>query len=98
MYGSGKISNILQNGNEMTGNITTGLLFGKLLTQTDLEDFNWTFKRREHNWGHFFNQYGMTQIEKEDFINILTLQEHISISEIVEIENNRDLEFTSMEN
>ena len=98
LYGSGKISNILQNGNEMTGNITTGLLFGKLLTQTDLEDFNWTFKRRGHNWGYFFNQYGMTQIEKEDFINILTLQEHLSISEIVEIENNRDLEFTSMEN
>ena len=47
--------------------------FDDYVTKTDLEDYEWYWKQRGDNWGHFFNQYGMDMIPKEDFLNILTM-------------------------
>ncbi|MFC7056507.1 HNH endonuclease [Enterococcus alcedinis] len=45
--------------------------FDKLIlaSNNDLLQYKWKFKERtKNNWEHFFNQYGMTEIKKEDFM------------------------------
>lgn len=97
-FGSGKISEIRDENNGVVGIISSGLLFGKFLTQTDMEDFSWDFKERGNNWAHFFNQYGMTRITREDFVNILNLQERLKISEVSDQDEQHDEEFSQAEN
>lgn len=50
------------------------LKFDNLVFASDdeLGAYKWKFKEKtKNNWEHFFNQYGMTEIKKEDFIFIL---------------------------
>lgn len=47
----------------------------------DLEDYQWDFKERTPGtWEHFFNQYGMNEITRVDFLNLLSLSENDDIS------------------
>ncbi|MGI6782350.1 MAG: HNH endonuclease [Acholeplasmataceae bacterium] len=95
-FGSGKISNIIGE-NEVYAEITSGLLFGKYLTRTDLETFEWTFKKRGDNWLNFTHQYGMTQITKEDFVGLLNLQNTLSIVEAKYGIIEQDYDYTNIE-
>lgn len=73
-FGAGKIDSITNlEGKRVRGNITKALVFEKQLLQDDLNDFEWRFKQRSNTWEHFFNQYGMNCINKEDFLNLLML-------------------------
>lgn len=56
--------------------------FPRLLVQGEMEDFNWTFKKRDKakGWGGFFHQYGITEINKTDFLNITKLSLNQSVS------------------
>lgn len=53
--------------------IENGFKFTKPLKQGDpyLENMEWTSKTKKEGWGHFWNQYGMNQINKKDFINLV---------------------------
>lgn len=43
-----------------------------LASNTDLLQYKWKFKdRKKNNWSYFFNQYGMTEIKKEDFMFLI---------------------------
>jgi putative restriction endonuclease len=79
-YGFGKISEIQdtaefisKNLNRPTiGIIEHGYCFINPILQSDLEEFEWEFKKKERSWEHFFQQYGMNQITKNDFIRLLS--------------------------
>ncbi|WP_025822453.1 HNH endonuclease [Shewanella marina] len=50
--------------------------FKSHLHPCDLEDYQWDFKdRTPDSWEYFFNQYGMNQITKNDFCQIIALSE-----------------------
>ena len=49
--------------------------FQNILLKDDLNNYTWHFKHRGKNWEHFFNQYGMNKIFKDDFLNLLKLQD-----------------------
>lgn len=71
-FGAGKIDSIEKIGDDrVKGIITKPIAFTPVLLPEDLEYFQWTFKARKKNWGHFFNQYGMTTIVKKDFVEII---------------------------
>ncbi|WP_461240570.1 hypothetical protein [Paucilactobacillus sp. N302-9] len=68
---------------EIQHGITTGTVYSLLLNsfkfkkeiyQDKLEKFDWNSKTRKANsWGGFFNQYGITEIDKNDFVNLVNL-------------------------
>ncbi len=75
-FGAGKIDKIQSIGSvRVKGIIIKPFIFNDKLLKDDLTEFKWKFKKREDTWEHFFNQYGMNLIDKEDFINLLTLQQ-----------------------
>lgn len=89
-FGSGRFSSIedLEGpARFVDGHITDAIVFDQHLYQDDdiIENFYWTFKEKGNNWHNFFNQYGMTEINREDFENILKINE--SLSDEVEIIN-----------
>jgi len=45
--------------------------FSDFVTQSELENYNWKWKKRGKNWENFFHQSGMDKIPKEDFVNLL---------------------------
>ena len=49
--------------------------FQNYLHQNELSNFKWVFKQRGDTWEHFFNQYGMNKITKNDFINLIRLSD-----------------------
>ncbi|CAI8825751.1 putative restriction endonuclease [Priestia megaterium] len=55
----------------MRGIIEKALPFENKLFPEDLEHYIWKFRQRGLNWEHFFNQYGMNHIVKDDFLGIL---------------------------
>lgn len=58
----------------MKGIISKAFIFDEPLLQEELEDFKWEFRNRGKNWEHFFNQYGMNKITKNDFIHLLSFK------------------------
>lgn len=72
-FGAGKVEKIKKiEDKKVVGVITKPLVFDNILLPSDLEDFIWKFKeRKQGTWEHFFNQYGMNEIFREDFIGIL---------------------------
>ncbi len=81
-FGSGRFRSIedLDRGDSFVhGHIIDAIMFNQHLYQDDdiIESFEWTFKERGDNWHNFFNQYGMTQISREDFIRILNINESL---------------------
>ncbi|MFC1808279.1 HNH endonuclease [Candidatus Omnitrophota bacterium] len=49
--------------------------FHNRIYKKELEHFSWKWKARGLTWEHFFNQYGMNKITKEDFVNLIALSE-----------------------
>jgi hypothetical protein len=45
--------------------------FERYVRREDIENFKWSWKPRGTTWEHFFNQYGMNKIEKDDFVGML---------------------------
>ncbi|MHA2960203.1 HNH endonuclease [Priestia megaterium] len=73
-FGAGKISKINKVGQDrVRGIITKPVSFYDRLLPQDLDGFKWTFKQKGPTWEHFFNQYGMNQIVKDDFVGIIKL-------------------------
>lgn len=71
-YGAGQFSR-LEGEDAVTGYITNQHPFKKPIFQSNLESFEWEWKKRGKNWEHYWNQYGINQITKNDFLNLLTL-------------------------
>ena len=46
-------------------------------TSIRLEDFEWTSKKKENGWSHFWNQYGMNVIDEHDFFGLVGDMEFI---------------------
>tara|TARA_R110001599_G_scaffold336565_1_gene554380 strand:- start:24340 stop:25260 length:921 start_codon:yes stop_codon:yes gene_type:complete len=79
-FGAGKIENITPIGPEketrVEGLISKPYPFISNIGPDDLEDYSWKVKERQSgSWEHFFNQYGMNKITKDDFLNIIGLSE-----------------------
>lgn len=76
LFGAGQIGKItpLPDG-RVTARIERPFPFPQyLLADTDLKNFDWQFKQRTRlDWLYFFNQYGMTEINREDFVRLLDL-------------------------
>ncbi|WP_310876900.1 HNH endonuclease [Priestia megaterium] len=71
-FGAGKIIRIKKvNEDRVRGIIEKALPFERKLSPEELEHYTWKFKKRGLNWEHFFNQYGMNLIVKDDFLGIL---------------------------
>lgn len=71
-FGAGKIERIESlGGKRVKGIISKPMIFNNKLLKSDLENFIWTFKTRGSSWEHFFNQYGMNTVTKDDFIKLL---------------------------
>ncbi|QVK19627.1 HNH endonuclease [Mycoplasmatota bacterium] len=76
-FGAGKIDKIKSvSGYVVNGIIAKPYSFREYILQSDLDDFKWEFKKKESNFANFFNQYGMNRITKNDFINLLELQQN----------------------
>lgn len=84
IYGLGKIKSIqsINNADDATqkkrdkhviAHVEQGIRFKDPILQSDLEDFEWTFKKRGNTWEHFFQQYGMNEINQTDFIALLKI-------------------------
>lgn len=85
LYGFGKIKAIEEEPTQdvsenkkkrrkpLIGRIELGNRFIDPILQSDLDDFTWTFKEKGPTWEYFFQQYGMNEINKKDFINLLKL-------------------------
>ena len=84
IYGLGKIKSIqsINNADDATqkkrdkhviAHVEQGIRFNDPILQSDLEDFEWTFKKRGNTWEHFFQQYGMNEINQTDFIALLQM-------------------------
>ncbi|KGJ87632.1 HNH endonuclease [Colwellia psychrerythraea] len=77
-FGAGKVGSIKllepRESKRVEAEITSPYPFTSFIHPGDLEFFNWEFKdRKEGTWEHFFNQYGMNQIKKADFMAILKM-------------------------
>ena len=75
----------------MKGIISKAFIFDEPLLQEELEDFKWEFRNRGKNWEHFFNQYGMNKITKNDFIHLLSFKPGV-LQESKEISSGMDEE------
>lgn len=73
-FGAGKIEKIEKITNTLVrGTISHAVVFDNLILQNDLNDFEFVYKERKNTWEHFFNQYGMNKIDKQDFLNLINL-------------------------
>lgn len=72
-FGAGKFGMIHEyEDGEMVADIHKSTIFKNPVLKSDLEDTEWNFKtRKRKDWQHFFNQYGMNKITKEDFLMLL---------------------------
>ncbi len=66
--------------------------FSNPIFQKQLESFQWQWKNRGDTWEHFWNQYGINQIPKEDFLNLISLVDGNYYSEEDEEQVKLDLE------
>ena len=82
LYGFGKIIEIKSIDPELSkkdrnksviGIIDLGYRFADPILQSDLESFEWDFKKRGATWEYFFHQYGMNEITIKDFINLVSI-------------------------
>ncbi|MFD1428914.1 HNH endonuclease [Lacticaseibacillus mingshuiensis] len=75
-FGAGQIGRLTHAGNgDIKANLVNAFPFEHfLLKDDDLNSFQWHFKTRtRHDWMHFFNQYGMTRIDPDDFFGLIAL-------------------------
>lgn len=75
-FGTGKVGEIGKEEEfKVCAKIVKAYPFQNILLKDDLNNYTWHFKHRGKNWEHFFNQYGMNKIFKDDFLNLLKLQD-----------------------
>jgi putative restriction endonuclease len=61
--------------NIVQAKILDPVIFDHYLYPIDLFSFKWTFKsKKRDDWQYFFNQYGMMEIHRDDFLGLLKLQ------------------------
>ncbi len=74
-YGSGQIGKISNFQKGMVKClIENPIRFENLIYQNDLKEYEWFFKKKKQkNFEHFFNQYGMTEILYEDFQSLRSM-------------------------
>ena len=93
-YGGGIISKIEENTKGNIAYITNGFEFVTPITEDDkqLNEMIWTSKNKTNGWDHFWNQYGINEINKEDFLSIAenNLFLYHSDSMVESIENELD--------
>lgn len=70
-YGAGQFTRV-EGENSATGFIGNSHPFKTPIMQADLEDFSWQWKQRGASWEHYWNQYGINQITKQDFVALLS--------------------------
>jgi len=91
LFGAGEITKIskglfLNDPKRVNADLGNCVKFENYIKKSDLENFKWSFKeRKKGSWGHFFNQYGMNEITKEDYNNILNLGNIIQINNSEEV-------------
>jgi putative restriction endonuclease len=75
-FGAGQVGPIYTIGHDMIqAQIINPLVFDNYLYSIDLLNFKWTFKEKNRDdWQYFFNQYGMMEINRQDFIALINLQ------------------------
>ena len=73
-FGAAKIGNIVGD-DRVIANLLKPYPFQEYLHPSDIDNFEWTWKKRGETWMYFFNQYGMNKIPKEDFINLIRYSE-----------------------
>lgn len=74
LYGCGQLESV--NGlDAVNAPIINSHPFKRPVLQSELEDFEWKWKDRGESWEHFWNQYGINEITRDDFINLLDLLE-----------------------
>ncbi|TAJ14474.1 hypothetical protein EPO56_02145, partial [Patescibacteria group bacterium] len=71
-FGVGKVGTISGN-DHVEATIKKPHPFVNPILQSDVADFKWTWKERGNSWEHFWNQYGINQISREDFLNLLEM-------------------------
>lgn len=79
LFGAGKIGQTIssdENSSEIVKKIEKPLKFKNNITMDSLSTFKWHYKERGKDWRNFFTQYGITQIDKEDFIGIFKAYEN----------------------
>ncbi|EOF9312273.1 HNH endonuclease [Vibrio fluvialis] len=78
-FGAGKVERIDvldETETLVQASISKSYPFKDNLNPADLEHYEWYFKQRKPGtWEHFFNQYGMNDVHKEDFLNLLALSD-----------------------
>lgn len=74
-FGAGVVSEIRHRGEgNVTATISNPLSFKYNVLSLQLNDYKWHFKDKTRNdWQRFFNQYGMTEIARDDFVEIVSL-------------------------
>jgi putative restriction endonuclease len=94
-FGAGIIGSINNITSELVqAEIINPVIFDNYLYPIDLINFKWAFKQKKRDdWQHFFNQYGMMQIDRLDFIGLIQMQFN-SIKNIMDAyeEIDKDLE------
>lgn len=89
----GKIKKFYDNANKVerySASFSKYYPFRNMLLQNDLINFKWKFKQRGQNWEHFFNQYGMNKITRDDFIGLIQLSEEDA--ETIDIDIDSEIE------
>lgn len=71
-YGCGQFENITSDDN-VVASIINSYEFEQPIRQADLEDFRWEWKERYDSWEHFWNQYGINEVTRNDYHRLLSL-------------------------
>lgn len=71
-FGAAKMG-CIEGEDRVIGEMEKSLPFQSYLNPDDLNNFDWKWKTKGNDWQHFFNQYGMNQIPKEDFIGLMDM-------------------------
>jgi hypothetical protein len=91
-FGGGKIEKIIDIADESKAIISKSFAFVDFLFPDDLRDFKWQFReKKSENWSNFFNQYGMNEVNREDFLGIIELVEQNDLTFIDSTEDEVDL-------
>jgi len=75
IYGTGKIG-IISGKDKVNASLIKTFQFTYPIFQKDLEDFDWKWKTKGRSWEHFWGQYGINRINKEDFIGLVQLADN----------------------
>jgi len=73
-FGACKIGQIVGN-TRYSATFSKKYPFKNTVHKSDLDNFEWVWKQRGDSWGHFFNQYGMNKITRDDFVTLLSMSE-----------------------